>query len=86
MENNNHVKENKKMIVKSLVSSNIEVYKVIRERFSQLSELQTYTTLFLKLGYTKTEVRLLLEIQDDKIIEMEEVVRNLQIDIQYERK
>ena len=69
-------KKNTEVILYSIVSDNIRLYAKIRKIFPELTTVQSYTILLLKLGYTFNEVRILLGVAEANITEANNTIIN----------
>jgi hypothetical protein len=69
-------KENTKVILRSIISNNKNLYKKIQENFSELTTKQVCTILLLKLGYTFHEIIIILDVTHKSIAEVYELLIN----------
>lgn len=78
MNQKNITKANTYVILKSIVSDNKKLHTKIRESMPDLSEIQVYTALLLKLEYSSNEIRILLGISESSIVRISALLRNTQ--------
>ena len=58
-----------KETIASIISDNKDLHLIIREKFTELNDKQINTALLFKLGYTFTEVQIILGVSKSIIKE-----------------
>ena len=76
MNQDNILKENTKVILNSIVSANKNLHMKIKKQYPNLTGIQVYTSLLLELGYTSNEIRIILGITTENIVEVVDLISN----------
>lgn len=77
MDRNTITKANTYVMLKSIVSDNQKLHTKIKERMSDLSEIEVYTALLLQLDYSSKEIRILLGISESSIKKISESIKEI---------
>jgi hypothetical protein len=67
MEENDISKENKVVILKSIITANNKLFLKLKTEFQNLNNNQVYTVFLFKLGYTINEIKIVLGVSTSSI-------------------
>ena len=70
-------RRNTKVILKSILHDNNEMYKLLKQQFPCSNETEINVILLLKLEYSFTEVRIIIGLSEENIAEIHSEMKKL---------